>query len=335
MKTNRSILFFLAAAVVTASCTMKDQDAPPLTGPSEFGTSFTVQITPDVLQLDGSSQARVTVTAYNEVGQPKRDVPLMAEILVNGQVVDFGTLSARNIVTGSDGRAVLTYTAPAVNAEAEAIVDIAVTRIGDNFLNATGTLASIRLVPTGIRIPPSNLVPRFTFSPTSPLQSQQVLFDASESDGTIAQYRWDFGDGASGSGEITTHAYSGPGTYHARLTLVDPQGRTATTTQTISVGQGAAPTAQFAFSPSDPMPGDVVNFNAGASTAAPGRTIVSYQWDFGDGTSGSGVTASRRYTVARTYTVTLTVTDDIGRTSVISRPVAVAVPDDDGGQPAH
>jgi PKD repeat protein len=58
---------------------------------------------------------------------------------------------------------------------------------------------------------------------------------------------------------------------------------------------------------------------------------VSYAWDFGDGATGSGITATRRYTQARTYNVTLTVTDDIGRTSVITKSVEVAVPDDDDG----
>ena len=325
----------LVAAVTLASCTMKEQQAPPLTGPSEFGVSLSVRITPDVLQLDGMSQARVEVTAFGPDGNPKPQENLRADILVNGQVVDFGRLSQRSVSTGSDGKAVITYTAPAVNAETEAVVEIAFSRIGDNHMNVTGRVASIRLVPTGIRVPPSDLVPRFTFSPANPTQGQQVFFDASTSDGTVSQYRWDFGDGGSGSGERTTHAYSTPGTYHVQLTLVDPAGRTAITTQTITVGQGTAPVAQFVFSPTDPMPGDVVFFNGGASAAAPGRQIVSYQWDFGDGTGASGPTASKLYAIARTYTVTLTVTDDMGRTNVLSRTITVAVPDDDGGQPAH
>jgi large repetitive protein len=336
MRTTFHSAVALVAAFALSSCTMKEQQAPPLTGPSEFGTTLTVQITPDVLQLDGASQAIVTVTAYNEVGQPKRNVALRADIIVNGQTIDFGRLSARSLVTGADGRVTLTYTAPAVNAEDEAVVDINVYTIGDNHQNALARSASIRLVPTGIRVPPSDLVPLFTFSPSNPSQSQQVFFDAGTSEGSIAQYRWDFGDGDTSSGQTSSHEYDDPGTYHVRLTLTDPQGRSASTTQTISVGQGTAPVAQFAISPADPLPGDVVHFNGGASTAAPGRTIVSYHWDFGDGTSASGPTASKLYVLARTYNVTLTVTDDIGRTNVITKPVIVAIPDDDdGGQPAH
>ena len=46
----------VALAVLAASCTMKNQDAPPLTGPSEFGTSVTVAVSPDVLALDGAAE---------------------------------------------------------------------------------------------------------------------------------------------------------------------------------------------------------------------------------------------------------------------------------------
>ena len=325
----------LSLALVVSSCTMKEQEAPPLAGPSEFGTSLSVRVTPDILQLDGASQAQIIVTAFNENGQPKPGQNLRADIMVNGEVVDFGRLSQRSVTTGADGRAVLTYTAPAVNADTEAVVDIAFSVIGDNFMNATGRTASIRLVPTGIRVPPSDLVPRFTVSPGSPAQGQAVLFDASTSDGTISQYRWDFGDGRTGSGETTTNVFSSPGTYFVRLTLMDPAGRSASTTQTVTVGQGQAPVATFTYSPTDAVTGDVIHFNASESTPAPGRSIVSYQWNFGDGTTASGPTAAKLYTIPRTYTVTLTVTDDIGRSTTTSRTVTIAAPDDDGGQPAH
>ena len=319
-----------AALLLTAACTMKSQEAPPLTGPSEFGTSVGVQATPDVLQLDGASQSVVVVTVRDSAGQPLRNVPLRADIVVGGQVVDFGSLSAKSLVTNGDGRATVVYTAPAAATESEAIVDIEVTPVGSNYQNAAARSASIRLVPTGIRVPPSDLKPAFTFSPDTPIERQNVLFDASSSSGTIAGYEWDFGDGQSGVGRTTTHAFSGPGTYFVRLTLVDPQGRRTSTTRTITVGQGTAPTASFVFSPSTPLPGDVVHFNATASTAVAGRRIVSYTWDFGNGQSGSGVQVSQTYLFPRTYTVTLTVTDDIGRKATLSRTVAVEVPDDDG-----
>lgn len=52
-----------------------------------------------------------------------------------------------------------------------------------------------------------------------------------------------------------------------------------------------------------------VAFDGSASADVDG-TIVSYQWDFGDGSSGSGVAVSHVYASAGIYTATLTVTDD-------------------------
>jgi YVTN family beta-propeller protein len=64
--------------------------------------------------------------------------------------------------------------------------------------------------------------------------------DASAStdpDGAIADYAWDFGDGQSGSGgPTTTHAYTEPGTYTARLTLTDDEG---CSTELVFTGQTA------------------------------------------------------------------------------------------------
>ncbi len=67
------------------------------------------------------------------------------------------------------------------------------------------------------------------------------------------------------------------------------------------------------------------NFDAGASTDADG-TIASYEWDFGDGATASGATATHNYAVGGTYTVTLTVTDNLGGQSTLEQEVLVADP---------
>lgn len=320
------------AVLTVPACTMKDQDPPPIGGPAELGTSVTLAVSPDVLRQDGASQSVVTVTARDHAGQPVRNMSLRAEIEVNGVSADFGSLSARNVVTGSDGRATLVYTAPSSvpnSPDTGTMVNIVVVPSGSDFNNAWPRTAAIRLVPPNNVPPPAGLEPSFTFTPSTPLESQNVFFDAtpsrSPSTNPIALFAWDFGDGRSGSGETTTYSYRAPGTYFVRLTVSDSFGRSASTTRTITVGQATAPTATYVFSPTNPRVGSATFFNASASQPAAGRRIVSYTWDFGDGVieTTASPTASHTYSVARTYTVTLLVTDDIGRTATFSSAVTI------------
>ena len=316
---------------LASACTMKDQDAPDLTGPSEFAQSIRVTVSPDVLPQDGASQSFITVTALDANSQPIRNLTLRTATWVGGTPVDFGTLSARSVVTGSDGRATLVYTAPpspAVSPDAFLLVDIVVTPVGTDYNNSSLRTAAIRLVPQGGVIPPFSLVPSFTLTPSAPTDGQTVLFDASASTGSIVSYEWNFGDGARGDGRTDDHAYDTPGTYVVTLTVVDPYGRTASKSQSLTVGQSASqPTAVFVFSPTVNRVGQTVNFNAAQSRPPVGGRIVSYAWNFGDGTpirvTGDPATG-KSYAIAGTYSVTLTVTDDVGRTAT-SSPVQITI----------
>lgn len=88
----------------------------------------------------------------------------------------------------------------------------------------------------------------------------------------------------------------------------------------------------------------MVPFDASSSTDADG-TIVSYEWDFGDGSdrvTTAAATVSHRYTVAGTYSARVVVTDDDAATAVAvvsivvesnAAPVAVAAAGPDGSDP--
>jgi PKD repeat protein len=63
-----------------------------------------------------------------------------------------------------------------------------------------------------------------------------VTFDGSRStdpDGTVSSWAWSFGDGSTGTGPVTTHVYSTPGTYTASLKVTDNDGTSSTATRSI------------------------------------------------------------------------------------------------------
>jgi len=141
-----------------------------------------------------------------------------------------------------------------------------------------------------------------------------VMVDASaNSDYLITSYAWNWGDGSTGTGVTAIHTYATSGTYNITLTVTDTIGQTYSVTNSVFVGGGMPPVMEFRYAVS----GYAVTVDASSSTDDVG--IVSYAWDWGDGTSGTGMIATHTYSAAGPYIVTLTVTDTIGQTSSISR----------------
>jgi PKD repeat protein len=163
-------------------------------------------------------------------------------------------------------------------------------------------------------------------APNPPLLNQVTTFTA---DATVApnhtamQYSWNFGDGTSATtgGPTVTKTYSSPGTYVTTVTVTDDLGQTGVASTSFTVASGIAPT--FTMSPTNPRTGDTVNFNASGSTSSSGATITQFTWDFGDGATASGATATHAFATARTFIVRLTVSDSLGRTATTTQSLTV------------
>jgi PKD repeat protein len=164
---------------------------------------------------------------------------------------------------------------------------------------------------------------------TTGIEPFTVIFDAygSTDNRGIASYAWNFGDGTSATGVMpAAHTYTN-GTYIVKLTVTDYFGNVGVALETITVGEAGAPTAVINVTPSTTgIAPFTVYFDASGSSVVEGCgscSIVSYAWNFGDGSTGTGMTISHVYTVAGTYIVVLTVTDSNGNTGYDSETIKV------------
>lgn len=342
----------VAAAVALSGCTVKKTETPDPTGPSELGLSLQLEVSPDVLVMDGVSQSRLRIVSRDSNGKPQPNVAVRVEVTTGGEIVDtVGRLSTKNVTTGGDGSAEVTYTAPntAANVNSDSGnmgVTLLVTPAGHDYRNALSRQVDIRLVPQGTVLPQAFApVANFTVSPSVPGEGQDAIFDASSSiascvpdpaapndaskcipqPGAITAYQWDFGNGQTGSGIRPTVRFATAGSYVVTLIVTNDRGMNSAPLQkAIAVGVVGNPTVDFAFSPASPAIGQQVFFDGNAARANGGRTITNYSWNFGDGHFGSGVTEAHRYERIGNFSVTLTVTDSAGKTGTATKSVPVA-----------
>lgn len=155
-----------------------------------------------------------------------------------------------------------------------------------------------------------------------------VTFDGSAStdpDNLIVAYDWDFGEGSVVGGVAPSHTYFTSGSYTVTLSVTDELGATDSTTLTILVSDNVAPLANIQATPTNGHAPLQVFFDGTSSSDADG-SIVSYEWDFGDGVTDTGANPAHTYTSSGTYTATLTVTDDNGDTGTDTATINVGVP---------
>jgi PKD repeat protein len=119
--------------------------------------------------------------------------------------------------------------------------------------------------------------------------------------GPYNSYFWDFGDGNSSTAEQPVHTYSTPGTYMVCFTVTNVCG---TDSMCMPV-QATCPQPTAAWT-------HTTNLLTANFTDATLASVISWDWDFGDGNSSSLQNPSHTYTAAGTYYVCLTITDSCG-----------------------
>ena len=103
---------------------------------------------------------------------------------------------------------------------------------------------STTTAPVTVNEPP-NVPPTAAFTSTTSELTANVTSTSTDSDGTIASYGWDFGDGVSDTTATASHTFAAAGTYPVTLTVTDDDGAVTSVTQNVTVSV-TIPPAVFA-----------------------------------------------------------------------------------------
>jgi gliding motility-associated-like protein len=172
-------------------------------------------------------------------------------------------------------------------------------------------------------------VDTFNANPTSICKGTPIAFTGSVNNGYYTNYAWDFGDGNTSATNHTntqTHIYNASGTYNVTLTITDTLGCQTVFTRPAYIHIGG-PGVGFSASPNHGCAGLLVTFTDDCYPGN-GNTIVSRNWDFGDGNGNIGnvTNPTHVYSVAGTYNVILTAADQIGCSSQNHLTVTITKP---------
>lgn len=135
--------------------------------------------------------------------------------------------------------------------------------------------------------------------------------------GSINQFDWDLGDGNSENQAAFSHTYAGPGLYPVVLEVESDQGCRDTVTHDVTVHP--KPEAEFTFA--DVCDGLEVQFQD--QTTLLSGSLISHDWDLGDGNTSTQASFAYTYAAPGTYTVVLMVETDNGCRDTISHDVTI------------
>jgi gliding motility-associated-like protein len=163
----------------------------------------------------------------------------------------------------------------------------------------------------------------FSFTGGNFCSSPTVQFNAVVSNADSLY--WNFGDGTilHTTQTSVSHTYTSPGMYIPSLIIKSLGGCETPVPATDTIRIDLLKTG-FIYDEVKVCGSTSLNFT---DTSSAYFGISSRQWDFGDGTTGSGVTVSHTYTTTGTYTVRLSIAGTSGCSDNVSKPIYVKVND--------
>ncbi|MCF7875905.1 PKD domain-containing protein [Candidatus Bipolaricaulota bacterium] len=168
----------------------------------------------------------------------------------------------------------------------------------------------------------------FTYSPSTINPGDIVGFEsqASDPDGYVSSWNWEFGDGSSSANRNPEHQYEKSGAFTVTLMVKDQAGASESESKEVVV-KSSEPEASFTVRPENPRAGERVELDATGSSHPDGR-IVSYGWDLdGDGSVEREVGDPKAYyqfEESGRHLVSLTVTGHEGTSSSAEKELNVS-----------
>lgn len=170
--------------------------------------------------------------------------------------------------------------------------------------------------------------PVLSFTPNAAPCATQFSFanTSSISSGAISSYSYSFGDGSGTLLQNPTHNYPGPGAYPVKFKATSTFGCSDSVIQSVIIH----PPPLLSFSPPSHCINTLVNFTntsvVPSVTGVPAGTVVSYNWNLGNGQTSSLQNPSATYTSSGTFTITLSCTSDQGCISSLSQTLGIFPP---------
>jgi PKD repeat protein len=196
---------------------------------------------------------------------------------------------------------------------------------------ANGAPALLYPVPQGVNIPANQPIGIFALQYVA---GQSIKFneDLSRVPGAPApdtlKWRWQFGDQTATSGDLQpTHTFAAAGNFNVHAQIFDSYSNAWTDLdsaqiQVIGAAQASPPIARATASAGAVVQGGSIAFDASASQAVVGSALT-YQWNFNDATTATGMKVTHQFTIQGSGFVALIVTDARGARSVATVNIGV------------
>ena len=163
-------------------------------------------------------------------------------------------------------------------------------------------------------------VVQFTVSNTTGCAFAASSFTDLSTTPATSTYTWSFGDGGTSNSQNPSYSYSVVGVYPIKLVVITPAGCSDSLTKPAYLTINNTPVGSFSVSNACIQTNILFTNYVTIATGS----IVSWQWNFGDGNNSALQTPVNSYSVSGNYSVTLSAVSDLGCIGTYSRVIILS-----------